>query len=213
MTRLLAVVLLTTAACATESAALRASDSPYNGPGAGAYYEVTNDNHMIGDVKVWSNGAKEKDGRVTIEVGLRVRNNVDTPITVDPSGCGLELSRSQDTEVVDVEQETSVSATEVPPGQMVRVMITYTLPEKTNIEDIQGIDFYWRLIHNGGAFTRSTTFQQVQRVGSGAYYSPYFYGGPWGPYGPYWGYGGGFGGAGYRQPAGPPPMNAMPPRR
>jgi hypothetical protein len=208
MKRLAIVILVATVGCATESAALRASDSPYNGPGAGAYYEIVSGNRIIGDVKVWSNGAHEVDGHVVVELGLRVRNNVDTPITVDPSGCGLEVTKAKETLVVDAEKD--VSTTEIPAGQMVRVTMSYTLPDKTDIDDIQGLDFYWRLIHDGDAFTRSTTFQQVQRYNSGAYYSPYFYGGPWGPY---WGFGGGFGGTYYRPPAGPPPMRAVPPRR
>lgn len=211
--RLLALLVLIPA-CATESAAWRASDAPYNAPGAGAYYEITVGQRTIGDVKVWSNGARVENDQIIVEMGLRIRNNIDTPITIDPTGSGVEVTEKREVQVVDNETKTDGPLT-VPAGGMARVTLTYTLPAKTDLDNITGFDFYWRLSTSDGAFTRSTAFQRVAHDTGGIYYQPYFYGGAMWP-GTYWGWGGGWGGGiapAYRGAPRGAPMRAAPPRR
>ena len=194
--------------CATESAALRAADSPLNAPGAGAYYEINPAQRTIGDVKVWSSGAREDHDQLVVEVGMRLRNNLDTPMTIDASGCGLEVVKEHDEVVIDEETEITGDTT-VAPGAMGRVTLRYTLPAKTDLDKVSALDFYWRVSTADGPFSRSTAFQRVTTE-RGVYYSPYLWGG-----GPYWGWGPGFGfGASYYyRPARGPSMRAAPPRR
>lgn len=210
--------LVLLASCATESAALRAADSNVNAPGAGAYYELNAGQRAVGDVKVWSNGAKVEGDNVIVEVGMRLRNNLDTPMTIDVSGCGLEVMKDKAIEVVDDESATTGDTT-IAPGGMNRVTLRYTLPAKTDLDKVSGLDFYWRITTADGPVSRSTAFQRVS-TNNGYYYSPYIYGGwgyggAWGAgFGPGWGpgYGLGFGGTYYR--AAPRPyLRPGPPRR
>ncbi len=202
-----ALTLFAVAGCATQSAALRAVDSPLNAPGAGAYYEIQPGARTIGDVKVWSSGAHERDGALVVEVGMRLRNNIETPITIDTSGCGLEIIREHGEDVVDHETATS-GDTAVAPGAMGRVWLHYTLPAKTDLSKVTAFDFYWRVSTADGPFSRSTTFQRVTPQRS-VYPSPYLWGSPyWG-----WGPGFGFGASYYYRPAARPYLRPAPPRR
>lgn len=205
----LALALASAAGCATESAALRAADSPLNAPGAGAYYEINPGQRIVGDVKVWSSGAREENDRLVVEVGMRLRNNVDTAITIDTDGCGLEIIKESSEEVVDEETEVS-GDTSILPGKMGRVTLRYTLPAKTDLDKVTAFDFYWRVGTADGPFSRSTAFQRVTTE-RGVYYSPYFYGSPY--WGMGWGPGFGFGASYYYRPAPRPYMRPAPPRR
>ncbi len=201
----------TFAACASSGEALRASDSSSSAPGAGAYYDINPKGAIIGDAKVWSNGAHEENDIITVEVGLRIRNNASEEIALDLSGCGLEIVGSKDVQVV--EDETITNGTvNIPAGGLERITLKYTLPAKTDLDKVSGFDFYWRVQTPDGPYTHSTAFQRAVRENSGGYYySPYFYGGGfYNGFGPYWGPNIYYGGGGYR-PA--PPVHTAPPRR
>jgi hypothetical protein len=212
--RALAFILLVTASCASESAALRAADSPLNAPGAGAYYEINPAQRTIGDVKVWSGGAHEEGDKLVVDIGMRLRNNSEAPITIDTKGCGLEMVREHDEQAIDDETTTSGETT-IAPGGMGRVTLRYVLPAKTDLDKVTAFDFYWRLATSDGAFSHSTAFQRVTTA-SGAYYSPYwgypygYWGAGWGPG---WGPGFGLGFSGYYRPAPRPFIRPAPPRR
>lgn len=210
----IASLLLLTAACATESEALRASDSSSSAPGAGAYYDINPKGVNLGDAKVWSNGAREENDRIVVEVGLRIRNNTGEPLVLDLSGCGLEILSTKDVQAVD-DETSSAGNLSVAPGALERVTIKYTLPAKTDLDKVTGFDFYWRVQTPDGPYTHSTAFQRaIRETGGGYYYSPYYYGGSgfYNGFGPYFGpsiyYNSG---ATYR--SSPPPIHAAPPRR
>lgn len=206
------VGLTAAVACATDNEALRASDSSSSAPGAGAYYDISPKGSSLGDVKVWSTGAREENDLIVVEIGLRIRNNTGEPLSFDPTGCGLEIISSKDVQAV--EDETSVTGTvSVAPGALERVTVKYTLPAKTDLDKVTGFDFYWRMQTSEGPFTHSTTFQRAVREagsGGGYYYSPYFYGGYGNGFGPYWGPSIYYGGGQYRSTN---PVHAAPLRR
>ncbi|MBC7794322.1 MAG: hypothetical protein H7Z43_11495 [Clostridia bacterium] len=205
----LIVAVATLTACATQSEALRASDSSSSSPGAGAYYDIDPKGATLGDVKVWSNGAREENDLIVVEVSLRMRNNTNEPLVLDLSGCGLEILSTK--EVQAVEEETSAGVLSVVPGALERITIKYTLPAKTDLDKVSGFDFYWRVMTPDGPYTHSTSFQRAVRDTGGYYYSPYYYGGYGGfGFGPTFGPSMYYGGRSYRTS---PSMHAAPPRR
>jgi hypothetical protein len=170
---------------------------------AAAYYDLDSNGQDVGDAKVWSTGEPDEqlvtgdvDGR-TLHVGLRLRNETDSPMMLDLDDTQLELRTDRDAMLLIDRPAQALGDQSIPPFQTGRVDLLFQLPDDVNLKDVAGYELLWAVRTEGGArVAKSTTFLREKRAGGASpyYYRPYgALGWGYGPWGSSWGLGVGAG--------------------
>ena len=95
-----------------------------------------------------------------IEVALRLENFGEAPLTFDPAGTVLLCG---DLEELAPSQQPEVS--EVPTGDALKGKLFFPFPPERRAADfdLEGLNFRWKLIHDGRPLLISATFERLLR--------------------------------------------------
>jgi hypothetical protein len=180
------------ASCAAHSASFRPTDATTYTKGYRAtVYEVRLDTQRLGIVKVYSagGGAAPAGGpQPVIDVGLRIRNLSDGPMSLDLSKCDIEIDSDSGRQVI-AKPTGSVGMEPIPPGGIGQIVLFYPLQDGVQPDQVNSFDFDWTIDTGKGVYANTTPF--VRRVVQDEYVYYPLYGGWWGypPLG--WGWDGG----------------------
>lgn len=162
-----------------------------------ALYPLGDAQGRRGEVRVWSDGAREvKDQQdIRVHIGFEIENLSDQPLQLEADSVRLRRL------VVDgvprdgeLAPEQSIGSTEAAPGQTTRVDCWFDPGPGVAPRSVDGFDLHWRVKRADG----SMAWEQVTPFGEWAPRSywdadPWVYGywgyGPWGyPYRPWYGH-------------------------
>lgn len=193
----MSVLLISAGGCAARTAAYEPVNATGRSGGGlpAAMYSVSIEKTRLASVKVWSGGGYQAtiDGKEmpVVELRVRIRNQSDSPITLDTAGSDLELVNNDGAIAVADTPVRVDGDTTVAPGALGRFGLIYALPSGLEPGSVVSLELNWELNTGKGPYTQSTAFRQVGKRGVRWVYEPYWYG-PWGygPYGrdPYWGW-------------------------
>ena len=121
------------------------------------------DGKRLGNAKVWSPGAYpiRVDGkRPVIHVVLRLRNDGDTPITVDVARANCEIT-GEGRDFINLGPPVRVDGTATAaPASVGRIDLYYGLPGGWSPLDVQGFELNWAVQTSAGLYSQSTPFVQ-----------------------------------------------------
>lgn len=171
-----------------------------------AEYAITEGGRLLGEVKVWTNGASREtgEGGTLIEVGFEVVNHADGPLRLDPKAITLDEVTLRDDRLRQVEPTHVDGDPSIAPGEDRIISVTFELPGDIWPDDVLGYRVAWRLT-NGVTYSQKTPFfpgvdwrdRDPWYPRHPAYYNGYYPG-------PYWGW------PYYRYRVWPPPWRYRP---
>lgn len=155
--RACAGALLLLAGCSTNFRPLEAN-SRVPSDMAAAEYSLTDASRNLGAAQVWLVPPEDDDAQL-VQVGLRLRNEGDSPVRLDLNDTELE-ARTKKGELYVIEQIQSVIGDEVvQPRTTGRVELSFLLPRDVAFKDLAGFELIWAVKSDDGTrVTRSTTF-------------------------------------------------------
>ena len=147
-----------------------------------AEYPIIERGQGVGDVKLWSEGARrdasDDEPRTIVRVGFELENNAQTPLRLDPERLYIEeLTKNGEAagrvRVTRVEGDPRVA-----PGQRRQVIASFALPSSVWPSDVPGYRVAWTVVGER-AHTRETPFLRAVEPGPdpwrrGPYYGWYY---------------------------------------
>lgn len=151
------VLLLVLAGCSTNFRPIEAN-SRVPSDMAAAEYSLSDAAKNLGAAQVWLMPPEDDDSQL-IQLGMRLRNEGDSPVRLDLDDTELE-ARTMDGQLHVIEQIQSVVGDQsVEPRSTGRVELSFLLPADVTFEDLAGFELIWAVATDDGTrVTRSTTF-------------------------------------------------------
>jgi hypothetical protein len=148
-----------------------------------ADYEMVVEGERLGDVMVWSNGARksEADGdRTMIHVGFHVENDSDLPIEIDPAE--VEIRAKADDRVIRRSHADLVEGNRmIPPGRDGSFALYFAMPRGVSPQDLDSFRLSWTARAGDLEYTQRTPFlEHEEPMAYGPYpfatfyYSPFY---------------------------------------
>lgn len=152
-----AACLLVVAGCSTTFRPLEANSRAPSDMAA-AEYSLVDRARNLGAAQVWLIPPKNSDAQI-IQLGLRIRNEGDSPVRLDLDDTELEV-RADDGQLHVIPQIQSIVGDEVVAPQTTgRMQLAFLLPAKLTFGDLAGFELIWAVkTDDGTRVTRSTTF-------------------------------------------------------
>lgn len=198
---LLLAALVSTSACVSSRAFLPAEHLTAFSPSGEHYaaeYSLTERGEPIGEVKVWSEGAR-RDGAgapTVVRVGFEVKSHGPGALRLDGARVFLEEQAKPGARAGRVRAEPIEGGARVAPGESRELHAEFVLPSSVWPSDLPGYRVAWTVVGER-AHSRTTPFLRAAEPRSPGY-SGYWYGyrpgwyGSWGPryrgWPPPWGY-------------------------
>jgi hypothetical protein len=122
--------------------------------------------YNMGDAAVWVDATADK----TLILGLRLRNDGQSPMQLDLDDVALEL-RTEDGEVIVLDELEFKGDRKVQPGSTGRGEFIAHLPEGVEVDDLVGFELLWAVENEEGMrITRSSPFRHETWEESQYYY-------------------------------------------
>ena len=155
-----------------------------------AAYDVSLGDRDVGEVKVWSAGAREVpfegETRTLLHVGLEVENASSSSLSINPADLYVDAVATDD-EVLEGFTVVAVNGpTSIAPGQSGRLDAYFEMPRGIEPDDLDAFQLRWALRDGREVHTEWTSFiERSYPYGYDDRYA-YYYGYPYDPwYGPY----------------------------
>ncbi len=129
--------------------------------GSSAYYNLSLNRQNIGEVKVFTRGihtAEQEDYEKAVEIGLRLRNDTDSEMTLERSALDMEVQTKSGVIRLAGGRPMVRGDTVVPAGGISRLQVAFPLPDGIKVKDIASFEILWRLQTGEGVLGRSTKF-------------------------------------------------------
>lgn len=162
-----------------------------------AEYEPQAADRALGEVKVWSMGAKKVryggEPRTLLHTGLEVRNTSNQTIIIDPAQLRLEAVVLDDESLENIEVSNFEGPARIAAGDAETIDVFFAMPDGIDPDDLDAFRLKWALVGETdergkrAIYTEWTPFIENDMMASGAPGYGYGYG-PYGWYAPY-GYG------------------------
>jgi hypothetical protein len=129
----------------------------------------------VGEVKVWSSGARDDDesDATLVHVGFEVENEASGPMTIDPKKVYLDSVSYDDTTVRKVAPARTGGDHVVPPGSASQINV-YFLLRGVDPTDITGFRVRWTVASGPHRVSEYTPFIKARTIGAPYYYPPYY---------------------------------------
>jgi hypothetical protein len=141
-----------------------------------AEYELTTRKGDLGDVKVWSPGARimEVNGvnRTVVHVGFEVDNSSNQPI--DLEDLALDQATLHRQIVSGVQPARIDGATTVQPGRVNEINAYFPLPAGVSPQQVNAFRIRWRIHSPDVVYSQHTPFIQNPGEAVAYYYTPYY---------------------------------------
>jgi hypothetical protein len=135
-----------------------------------ADYEMMVEGERIGDVMVWSNGARESDqdgDRTLVHVGFHVENDTDVPIEIDPDE--VQIRAKADDKIIRRSHADFVEGSRtIGPGRDGSFALYFVMPRGVSPQDLDSFRLSWTARAGDLMYTQRTPFLE--------YEEPYAYG-------------------------------------
>ena len=141
-----------------------------------AEYELATRRGDLGDVKVWSRGARVMavNGveRTVVHVGFEVENSSDREIELQD----LSLDSAMlDRQILSAIQPARIEgATLIEPGQMKQIDAYFPLPAGVSPQEVDAFRIRWRIRGPGVVYSQHTPFIENVSETVAYYYTPYY---------------------------------------
>lgn len=172
--------------CATQSEMFRPGERTTATSPAGmtaAAYEIRGGRGITGEVKLWSDGAEQRDGATVVHVAFEIENLSDEPMRFETDQLRLESATLADGVLQAVEPVALEGSRLIAPGRAGTVGVLFALPSDVSPSDVEAFRVFWS-VTGATDYAQITPFYEDQlqeRLASGPYYwdtpffDPFFY--------------------------------------
>jgi len=190
-----AMLALVAASCGAGAAEFRPTENVTGRTVEGykeASYDLETADRQIGEVVVWSAGAypvaHSRGSQTVVDVGFRIDDGGDTPITLDASDVQLESVQTARQTLADVPASGPPGSITVGPRSSREIGLTFALPPGIAPSDVRAFRVRWTTAAGSERYTEFTPFVQQREhtayIPVDGYYYPYY---PYAFYDPFWG--------------------------
>ena len=160
--RWLLLLCLFGSACA--SSRLFAPRENLNGTGPqghpAAVYRL--DDSEIGEVRLWSNGARRVElpegAETRLKVGFELENNSKSPMRLDTQAMRVHAVVGSDSAAEELSPVTVEGPVEAAPDRMARVYVEFQPATEVGPRDIRSFEVHWSVLVDGRRFPQVTPF-------------------------------------------------------
>lgn len=147
-----------------------------------ADYDLSTKTADLGEVKVWSNGARRMKFRgrkhTFIHVAFDIENETDQPLTLVTDQLYLDSTTLDDTILEDVEPTIIDGPESIPPREAMQVDVYFAMPRGVDPDDIDAFRVRWVLSDDKQTYAQFTPFIEFEPYyyagAPGYYYSPFY---------------------------------------
>lgn len=141
-----------------------------------AEYELRDNSGALGEVRVWSNGARWRrigaGKRTVLHVAFEIENNSNRPFHLVRDSLQLDSATTNEGVMRDIGPYSIEGSLDVPRGASRTVHVFFTFPEEIKPQEIDAFRLKWKVSNSTIAYTQRTPF--LEQRDYAYYYSPFY---------------------------------------